>query len=172
MKDERASSNLAESVAAALEQRKPWMLSSLAGMFNVTEKQAAQALPEGMCAFASGGDFAGIWEALGEWEKATFIVQHEGHVFEVSGRIPAGLPGNGYCNLAAGEALGGHIRADLIADIAFLSLPFMGLESHSVQFFDGRGGVAFAVYAGREHHRILPSVRAAFLALRRKMTGV
>ena len=172
MKDERASSNLAESVAAALEQRKPWMLSSLAGMFNVTEKQAAQALPEGMCAFASGGDFAGIWEALGEWEKATFIVQHEGHVFEVSGRIPAGTPGNGNCNLAAGEALGGHIRADLIADIAFLSLPFMGLESHSVQFFDGRGGVAFAVYAGREHHRILPSVRAAFFALRRKMTGV
>ena len=45
MKDERASSNLAASVAAALEQRKPWMLSSLAGMFNVTEKQAAQALP-------------------------------------------------------------------------------------------------------------------------------
>ena len=171
MKDERAASNLAESVAVALEQRKPWMLSSLAGMFNVTEKQAAQALPEGMCVFASGGDFAGIWEALGEWEKATFIVQHEGHVFEVSGRIPAGSPGNGYCNLAAGEALGGHIRADLIADIAFLSLPFMGLESHSVQFFDGRGGVAFAVYAGREHHRILPSVRAAFFALRRKMTG-
>lgn len=157
---------LAQALKAALEQRKPWMLTSLAREFSVTEKQVAEALPEDMCAFAPGSSFIKVWESLATWESATFIVQHEGHVLEIQGRIPAGTPGHGYYNLADGEALGGHIRADAVADMAFLSMPFMGLESHSVQFFDAHGHVAFSVYAGRENHRIIPSVREAFFRLR------
>ena len=162
---------LAQALKAALEQRKPWMLSSLAHEVGVTEKEAAEALPDGMCAFTPGSGFIRVWEALGTWESATFLVRHEGHVLEIRGRIPAGKAGHGFYNLAEGEALGGHILAGAVADIAFLSMPFMGLESHSVQFFDERGHVVFAVYAGRENHRIIPSVKEAFLQLRRDMTG-
>ena len=68
------------------------------------------------------------------------------------------------------EALGGHIRTDAVTDIAFLSMPFMGLESHSVQFFNAEGAVVFSIYAGRENHSIIPSVREAFLKLRKEMS--
>ncbi len=166
-----ASSRLTQGLVSALEQKKPWMLESLAREFNVTEKDVALALPEGMCAFTSGDNFVKVWEGLGAWEKAVFIVQHEGHVVEVAGRIPPGRFGHGFYNLGEGEALGGHIRADAVSDIAFLSMPFMGMESHSVQFFHAGGGVAFAVYAGSENHRIIPSVRTAFLDMRKAMTG-
>lgn len=162
---------LAEAIASALEQKKPWMLSSLAREYHVTEKDVAEHLPEGMCAFTSGENFLRVWEALGTWEKAVFIVEHEGHVLEIRGRIPAGRSGHGYYNLMGGEALGGHIRADAVSAVAFLSMPFMGLESHSVQFFNAEGSVSFAVYAGRENHVVLPSVKEAFLRLRRDMTG-
>ena len=162
--------SLAPALAAALEQKKPWMLASLAREFHVTEKDVAEQLPEGMCVFTTGENFTRVWEALGEWEKATFIVQHEGHVFEIRCRIPAVKVGHGYYNIMGDEALGGHIRADAVTDIAFLSMPFMGLESHSVQFFNAEGAVVFSIYAGRENHSIIPSVREAFLKLRKEMS--
>ena len=134
----------APALAAALEQKKPWMLSSLARECQVSEKDVARALPPDMCAFTDGENFTRVWEALCAWEKATFIVQHEGHVIEVACRISAGRPGHGYYNIMGDEALGGHIRADAVTDIAFLSMPFMGLESHSVQFFNAEGAVVFS----------------------------
>ena len=140
--------DLAGKVASALSQKKPWMLSSLARECQVSEKDVARALPPDMCAFTDGENFTRVWEALCAWEKATFIVQHEGHVIEVACRISAGRPGHGYYNIMGEGVLGGHIRACAITDIAFLSMPFMGLESYSVQFFHGDGRVAFAVYAG------------------------
>ena len=164
--------SLSQAVSAALMQKKPWMLSSLAREFHVSEKEVARALPGEMCAFTGGENFTRVWEALGTWEKATFIVQHEGHVLEVKCRIPAGRPGHGYYNLMGDEALGGHIKADAITDIAFLSMPFMGLESHSVQFFNAGGHVVFSVYAGRENHRILPSVKEAFLNMKHTLALV
>ncbi len=162
---------LAPALAAALEQKKPWMLASLAREFHVTEKEVAEHLPEGMCIFTSGAHFVRVWEEIGAWEKATFIVEHEGHVLEIRGRIPAGRSGHGYYNLMGEEALGGHIRADAVSAIAFLSMPFMGMESHSVQFFNAEGAVVFSIYAGRENHNIIPSVREAFLKLRREVAG-
>jgi hypothetical protein len=160
---------LAQKIAAALEQKKPWMLGSLAQECSVTEKEAAQALPENMCSFTSGSRFEEVWQALGSWEKATFIMQHEGHVIELKCRIPAGKSGHGYYNIMGEEALGGHIKADAITDICFLSMPFMGLESHSVQFFNAAGKVVFSIYAGRENHKIIPAVKEAFLSLKDAM---
>lgn len=167
-----ADAGLTQGLLSALEQKKPWTLFSLAREFNRTEHEVAQALPSRMCAFAPKNCFISVWESLASWEKATFIVQHEGHVIELAGRIPSGAPGHGYYNLAGGEALGGHIRADDIADIAFLSMPFMGLESHSVQFFNAGGHVVFSVYVGRENHRILPSVKEAFLNMKHTLALV
>lgn len=163
--------DLAGKVASALSQKKPWMLSSLARECQVSEKDVARALPPDMCAFTDGENFTRVWEALCAWEKATFIVQHEGHVIEVACRISAGRPGHGYYNIMGEGVLGGHIRACAITDIAFLSMPFMGLESYSVQFFHGDGRVAFAVYAGREHHVVMASVKEAFLKLRKDLAA-
>lgn len=166
-----AETGLAQGILSALEQKKPWTLFSLAREFNITEREAAEALPPRMCAFAPENCFFTVWEDLASWEKATFIVQHEGHVIEVQGRLPSGKLGHGYYNLAEGGAIGGHLRAEDIAEIAFLSMPFMGLESHSVQFFNAGGHVVFSVYAGRERHSILPSVKEAFLNMKKRLAG-
>ena len=159
--------DLSAKVQAALQKKTPVMLSSLAAEFCVEEKAIALALPADMAKTIPGDSFEKVWEALAAWEKATFIIQHGGHVFEIKTRIAAGKTGRGYYNILGKEALGGHIRADDIADICFLSLPFMGLESHSVQFFDAGGHVVFSIYAGRgEDRRILPEVKEKFLALK------
>lgn len=42
----------------------------------------------------------------------------------------------------------------------------MGLESHSIQFFDAAGAVVFSIYVGRENRALIPSVKERFLALR------
>ena len=114
----------------------------------------------------AGSAFEEIWRRISEWEKATFIVQHKGHVIEVQGRIKAGKIGNGYYNIFGDEGLGGHIKADAVTDIAFLSMPFMGKESHSLQFFGADGEVAFSVYLGRRNHEIISSVRESFMRMK------
>ena len=42
----------------------------------------------------------------------------------------------------------------------------MGLESHSVQFFDTAGAVLFSVYVGRENKKLMPEAREGFFSLR------
>lgn len=162
-----AKKELSAKISEALREKKPVMLASLAGEFGVSEKAIAEAMPEDMAKVVSGEHFEKVWNALTAWEKATFIVQHGGHVIEIKTRIAPGKFGHGYYNIMHGEAVGGHLKADAVAHIGFLSMPFMGLESHSVQFFDAEGRVAFSIYAGRgSDKKILPDVRDSFLALK------
>jgi len=157
---------LRRDILALLEEKKPWVIASLAAALGVGEMAVAEALPPEMCRIICGSHFEQVWEALGQWEKATFIVQHGGHTIEFRCRIPAGRMGRGWYNIMGDAPLGGHIMPSAISHIAFLSMPFMGLESHSVQFFGADGHVAFAVYAGRENHAVIPAVKEAFMALR------
>lgn len=160
---------LQENVLRVLEQKKPVMLAMLADEFNVTEKEIAEVLPPEMCSLADGSHFDAVWKNIASWEKATFIVQHGGHVIEIKCTVPMGTYGRGYYNLTGESPLGGHIKADAIAHIGFLSMPFMGLESHSVQFFDEAGAVCFSVYVGRENKALLPSAKQAFLTLKENL---
>lgn len=69
----------------------------------------------------------------------------------------------GYYNILHADAtLGGHIKADAIADMAFISMPFMGRESHYVAFFGLDGSLHFSVYVGRDNHQLIASVKDAF----------
>ncbi len=154
-----------------LKQSRPWMLSSLAQECGITEMEVALALPEEMCAIIDGSNFEAIWRQISGWEKATFIMQHRGHVIEVQGKINAGKIGHGYYNIFGEEGLCGHIKADAIVCIAFLSMPFMGKESHSLQFFDADGSVLFSVYLGRRNHEIIPSVRDQFMEMKATALG-
>ena len=71
----------------------------------------------------------------------------------------------GYYNILHADAtLGGHIKADTISEMAFISMPFMGRESHYVAFFGQDGSLHFSVYVGRENHQLIASVKEAFAA--------
>ena len=160
---------LEDRVRELLAEKKMEMLSTIAEDCGVTELQAARALPEDMRAFCGGDAFDVVWEGLTRWPTATFIMCHAGSVVEIKGRIPGGRHGGGYFNLESGAPLGGHIRSDRATDICFLSLPFMGLESHSVQFFGADGAVLFGVYVGREQRVLIPEAREGFFAMRAKL---
>ena len=156
----------AASVSEALRQRRPWVLGALARSCGISEREAAWELPEEMRAFAPGWAFEEIWKEICAWDRAVFVIQQGGFGWKWSGRIPEGKVVQGIYHFAGEGAMSGHVRLDAISGICFLSLPFMGKECHSVQFFDAQGGVMFAVHVGKIEGRISPSARDSFLAMR------
>lgn len=153
----------------------PVTVSSVAKALGTTELVAAQKLPKDAVSFITGNiaeRFDEIWAALAAWEKITFFVVHKEHVFEIQGKLSAGKRARGYYNILASDAvIGGHIKYDEIEAVAFISMPFMKRESHSVQFFAKDGSVAFSVYCGRENHQLIESVVAAFHSDKAKFTA-
>lgn len=149
-----------------LAENKMATLLSLAESCDLSELQAARALPARMRSFCPSHSFKELWAELTKWPQATVILRHGGSIIEIKSPIPAGKDGCGYFNLEPGAPLGGHIRADLVEGICFLSLPFMGMESHSVQFFDASGTIVFGIYVGRKNGVLIAEALASFLALR------
>lgn len=160
--------DLEKRIQEILTGRKMVMLLTIAEECGISELEAARALPEKMRAFCAEEQFNAVWSDLVQWPSATFIMRHGGSVIEIKGKIPNGKEGGGYFNLESGSPLGGHIRHDQVTDICFLSMPFMGLESHSIQFFDAQGAVLFSVYVGREKRELIPEALNSFLSMRNK----
>ena len=128
----------------------PATIGTLAGKLGLSDCDAARLLPESAAAFVPGdasARFAEVWEALAEWEKVTLFIIHAGSVFEIEGRLSKGKIGHGYYNILSKHA------------------------ALAVQFFSKSGSVAFAVFAGREDHRIIPSVREAFFAAKARFAA-
>lgn len=158
--------DLREKVKAILAEKKMVMLDTIATDCAISELEAARALPDSMRAFCSGDSFDAVWQGMETWPSATFLMQHAGNVLEVRSKVPSGKHAHGYFNLEHDQPLGGHIKAESITDICFLSLPFMGMESHSIQFFDKDGAVLFDVYVGRENHVLIPAAKDSFMSMR------
>ena len=84
--------------------------------------------------------------------------------------MPPGSYGGGYFNLHGESPIGGHIKVDRLKCIAFVSRPFMGRQSCSVQFFDQDGDAMFKVFVGRDSKReLMPEQVSRFQALRAKV---
>lgn len=168
------SAEAAAKIDELMHSKSPVTFSGVARTLGVTAAEAAELLPESVTQFVTGDAserFPEIWEALCAWEKVTLFIVHAGNVFEIEGRLHAGKIGQGYYNILSRHAtIGGHLNYQDVGSVCFAQLPFMGRESLSVQFFTRSGEVAFAVYAGREDHRIIPSVREAYFEARARLT--
>ena len=149
------------------------MLGELAGQLGISEAEAIYYLPEEMRTAAPAEDFESIWQAITNWEKATFISITPGAVIEYSGAMPAGKAGHGMFNLQQpGIALGGHLFIQKLGSIWFLSKPHFGKESHSIQFYTTEGQTMFSVYVGRDENReLLAPVLQNYQDLRSKYEG-
>ena len=156
--------NHMEKLNALLHAKKPVTLVLIAKELQCTAHEAAHVLPSENCAFVRQDvGFETVWSELCTWERVTFFVIHEGHVFEIVTKLSPGKSAMGYYNILHADAtLGGHIKADAIADMAFISMPFMGRESHYVAFFGLDGSLHFSVYVGRDNHQLVDSVKDAF----------
>ena len=161
----------AAAIAELMAAKFPVTLSSVAGKLGMSELEAARRMPEDVVRFVSGDvaeRFDELWAALAAWEKATLFIIHGSHVFEIAAKLSTGKRAQGYYNILQKSAVvGGHIRPEAFSAAAFLTMPFMGRESLSIVFFDAEGHVSFSVYAGRENHQIIPSVKEAFLTDRK-----
>ncbi|MDY0274127.1 MAG: heme utilization cystosolic carrier protein HutX [Desulfomicrobium sp.] len=143
------------------------ILRDLAIRYQVPEGAVAQALPLDMRRFARPELFDFVWQEMTTWSWVTLIAITAGMVLEYGGVLPKGSHGHGMFNLHAPDhPLSGHFFVDNLGAICFLSKPFMGLESHSVQFYDQQGAPMCAVYVGRKGRELIVEVRQAFMTLR------
>ena len=127
----------------------------IAKEYGVSTLAVIEALPEHHRTLIDGGQFADMMKELESWGEILFIVHTADIVLECVGAIPPGSSSHGYYNIHGDSPIGGHIRADRCARIAFLSRPFMGRASCSVQFFNGDGEAMFKVFVRRDEKREL-----------------
>jgi len=154
-------------VSEALQQRRPWVLASLAKACGITEFQAAADLPADMRVILPGADFEEVWEGISRWEKASVVFNHFGHLVQFKCKVGAGTSSRGYYHLSGESGFSGHIKKDDISHICYLSLPFMGREMHSIQFFNEEGRAVFSIFPGRDEREVIPSVLSSFMRMRR-----
>lgn len=132
------------------------MTFALAKELGVPEQAVMECLPKDEVVRVEAEHFNEIMDSIATWGKVTTIVQTEYVVLEAKGLLPKGSYGHGYFNLVGNSNnTGGHIRSDLISAIYFVTRPFMGLLSMSVQFFSLSGAPMFKVYLGRDEKKML-----------------
>lgn len=168
---ERAKEMLAEKVAAMVANNPSKATGAMAAELEVNEMEVIRCLPEEMAKEVSKEKFDEIIEEASTWGSLTVIVQNESTILEVKAPFPKGTYGHGYYNLKSNDTpIGGHIRASELSAIFFVSKPFMGVESHSIQFFNENGNAMFKLYLARdENRRILTEQMEKFISLKNRI---
>ncbi|WP_281543940.1 heme utilization cystosolic carrier protein HutX [Grimontia sp. SpTr1] len=158
-------------VAEYLAQDEHTPVSNMVDSLKLTEGEITLALPESMISHVKGELAQTILEAMPVWGKVTTIVHSGGSVFEFKAAFPKGKVAHGYYNLMGREGqLHGHLRLDLVSDIAFVSKPFRGTESHYIGFFDSTGHCVFKIYLGRDKKRqLFPEQIELFNAMKQEL---
>jgi putative heme utilization carrier protein HutX len=159
-------------LAERLKQSADGILEQIARDYAVSTFDVVQALPAEHRAILPGSKFEQILQALTEWGEVLFILHTPDIVLECAGSIPPGSVGRGYFNLHGDSPIGGHIKAENCTHIAFVSRPFMGRPSRSLQFFNGAGEAMFKIFVRRDKERNLIGEQVArFDALRERLAG-
>ena len=149
-------SSLRAQVAEIIAANPNQMPGHIAAELGVTEFDVVANLPEEMVTVMPRAELDNLMADLPDWGNMTTIVSVAGSIFEFKGNFPMGKVGHGYYNLVTkGDGLHGHLKLDNVAEVALVSKPFMGSESHSIQFFDGDGAIVFKIYLGRDRKRVL-----------------
>lgn len=156
-----------------LAQSPDGVLERIASEHGVSTRDVVAALPEAFRTMLPGSCFDEVMTDLPSWGEVLFIVHTPDIVLECAGTIPPGSVGRGYFNLHGDSPIGGHIRYESCETIAFVSRPFMGRSSCSIQFFNRTGEAMFKVFVRRDKERnLLPEQIAKFEALRTRLGAV
>ena len=148
------------------------VLERIAAEYKVSTFEVVKALPASHRTLVPGSRFETLMDELRSWGEILFIVHTPDIVLECVGIIPKGTIGRGYFNLHGDSPIGGHIRFENCTDIAFVSRPFMGRESRSIQFFNAGGDAMFKIFVRRDAERkLLPEQVAHFDALQKKLAA-
>lgn len=146
------------------------VLEDIARTYCVSTLDVVHALPEESRTIVTGDRLEVILDDVAEWGPILFIVHTPDLVLECEGSLPRGSYGRGYFNIHGESPIGGHIRASRCREIAFVSRPFMGRQSHSIQFFNFDGDAMFKIFVRRDESRNLVAEQLArFEALKKAM---
>jgi heme iron utilization protein len=160
-------------LAERLAQNADGILEQIARDYSVSTFEVVRALPADHRAIVAGSLFEKIFAELTGWGEVLFIVHTPDIVLECAGKIPPGSFGRGYFNIHGDSPIGGHLKAENCTHIAFVSRPFMGRPSRSLQFFNGAGEAMFKIFVRRDDKReLLPEQVARFDALRSSLSAV
>jgi hypothetical protein len=156
-------------LAERLASNADGILEQIARDYGVSTFEVVRQLPADHRTVVPGEKFADIMQALTAWGEILFIVHTKDVVLECVGKIPPGNFSHGYYNLHGDSPIGGHLKAENCKHIAFVSRPFMGRASRSLQFFNGDGEGMFKIFVRRDEKReLLAEQVAAFDTLRAK----
>lgn len=159
-------------VRELLQSQPGYTLEQLARELNTSVREIVAALPDGMAAWAGAEQ---LWQLIGElpdWGRVTVIVQSEGSVFEFKGDFPRGTIAHGYYNFMHHKnPFHGHLLVDGLAEVALVSKPHRGAESHSMVFLSPRGNCVFKVFLGRDQERnLIPEQLQKFQQLKQQFS--
>ena len=161
------------SLASRLATSADGVLEQIAREYGVSTFHVVSALPAEHRSIVPGDQLTQIMEAVTGWGEILFIVHTADLVLECAGPLPPGSFGRGYFNLHGDSPIGGHIRADRCAHIAFVSRPFMGRPSRSIQFFNADGEAMFKIFVRRDSERnLLPEQVEKFDALHEALSAL
>jgi heme iron utilization protein len=154
-------------LAERLAQSADGILEQIARDYGVSTFEVVRALPAEHRSILAGSMFEKIFAELTSWGEVLFIVHTPDIVLECAGKIPPGTFSRGYFNIHGDSPIGGHLKAENCTHIVFVSRPFMGRPSRSLQFFNGAGEAMFKIFVRRDDKReLLPEQLARFDALR------
>ncbi len=142
-------------LAERLQQNADGVLEQIAREYGVSTFAVVRALPAEHRSIVAGARFEEVMQALTQWGEVLFIVHTPDIVLECAGKVPPGSFARGYYNLHGDSPIGGHLKAENCTHIAFISRPFMGRPSRSLQFFNGAGEAMFKVFVRRDAERNL-----------------
>jgi putative heme utilization carrier protein HutX len=156
-------------LGARLANNADGILEEIAREYGVSTFEVVRNLPGEHRVVADGEHFASILDEVSGWGDILFIVHTPDIVLECKGALPKGSFGRGYFNLHGDSPIGGHIRAERCRHVAFVSRPFMGRASCSIQFFNEAGEAMFKIFVRRDAARELVADQLArFEALRER----
>lgn len=156
-------------LAARLAENPDGVLEKIARDYGVSTLEVVKNLPKEHCTIADGEKFADVLTDVTTWGPILFIVHTPDIVLECEGPLPPGSVARGYYNIHGDSPIGGHIRADNCRAIVFVSRPFMGRQSCSIQFFNEVGEAMFKIFVRRDEARELIGEQVAkFVALRER----
>lgn len=161
-------SQLKEKIADFIKNNEDFTVSKIANALHVSDKEVLLNLPNEVATVASGGKFDEIIKELETWGEVLIIKVTPSFVFEIKSKISKGSYSHGYYNFNHDAPLSGHLKADEIENIVFLSAKvIMGMLSHSILFLDKNGDDIFKIYVARDKNReFLPNQLEAFIKLK------
>lgn len=159
-----------ERARAALAEKPDGVVEAIAAQADVTPAEVLAVLPAGAAVLTPSDRFLPIWQDMAGWGDVLMIVHTDDIVLEVEGSLPQGSEGHGWFNIHGDSPIGGHIRKERCASIAFVDRGFHGRRSCSVWFMNGEGRAMFKVFVRRDAAKaLLVDQLQRFEALRETM---